>query len=145
MLDKTYHPQSEFELYFRIENYSENARIAIQKLSQHLDSMSYENARFNYSNDYTHVVDCICNATGSLGIDIADKLNTLCSSSKINISCVDVDFPDEIPVLGKKDDCFIIIPGFETTSFLLQDERYLVVIDDRRVSNNEIKVYFYKK
>lgn len=124
---------------------TENGKRALEILGDRIGYMVYENDSVSYTGAY--VVLAIAESSGSLGIEIAAHLRCLipeCYYSEDigkKISCVDVINPALLlgNIVFNDKEWENIDP--KSGIILLQDERFLVTIQDQE---DAVKVYLYK-
>lgn len=114
-------------------------------LGDRIGYMVYSENGFSYKECY--IVDAIEGGEGSLGMEVAVTLQNLipvCEYAKKGrpIICTDVINPHQIPVnIAETDKKWALCTDDEKT-FLFEDERYLVAIQN---NSEEVNIYLYKK
>lgn len=155
--DKGYCPCNEFAQYGAgtFPNVEEKIIVsplwknAVEILGDRIGYMVYSEAGTSYRDFWCHIVDAMKGATGTLGIQIASVLAALIPNCKYNengrpIVCTDIINPYAIcKSLEEQDGKWSFKKGWESHGILLlQDERYLVAIQDK---DQEVQIKLYRK
>ena len=124
-----------------------NAERALTILGPRTAFMVYDKGDCTY-NGYPYVVDAICGATGTMGIEIATAIKVLdpiCEypDKGLKLSCYDMINPCKIPGISRDsdNDSWKVVDGMENT-FVFEDERFLAVVVK---TDEELELYFWKK
>ena len=138
-------PHNSFTHYMMEHEGSANANRALSILGPRIAFMVYDKGVCTYNGD-PYVVDAICGATDTTGIEIATAikiLDPICEypDKGLKLSCYDTISPYQIPGIRSNGDKWTL-PADDDNSFLFEDERYLnVIVKDEE----EILLYFWKK
>lgn len=130
-----------------VANATVQSQRALDILGSRTAFMVYDKGSCTY-NGVAYVVDAICGATGTMGIEIATAIKVLdpvCDYPEkgLKLSCFDMINPTAIPgIIQKSDNGWCVKGEASQTTFLFEDERFLAVIVE---TDEELQLYFWKK
>ena len=130
-----------------VANATVQSQRALDILGSRTAFMVYDKGSCTY-NGVAYVVDAICGATSTMGIEIATAIKVLdpvCNYPEkgLKLSCFDMINPTAIPgIIQKSDNGWCVKGEASQTTFLFEDERFLAVIVE---TDEELQLYFWKK
>ncbi len=140
-------PSNSFTTYFQTGERAplfDKAQKALNLLGDRKGYMVYEGCSPNYNLPY--IVDAICGATGTLGLQICAALEYLIPDCKYavngrKIRCHDVISPFDIPEVSQEtNERYLRFPSSSTV--LMEDERYLAGVIN---NSDSVDIYLYQK
>lgn len=130
------------------EKGSKLSKLACGLLGDRIDFMIYRHPSVAPEGEY-YIADAIKGGNGVLGLRIAIVLACYIPICKYphfgrNIVCNDITSHSELPlgIIERSGEWWIQAEFVTTPTRILQDDRYLVAIQD---GNHEVYVYLYKK
>lgn len=115
-------------------------------LGDRIDYMVYTKGGYSYKGGF--IVDALKGGDETLGIEVATALKIFIPSCEYGdtgkkILCTDVINPAIIPAaIVEKDGKWICLDGAVITTFVFEDSRYLIAIQNLE---EEVRVYIFKK